>query len=1365
MADYKDAFVSEPGTLGVEGVFGIVPPQGAFSISENDFRAPSLAHFANRRMSKMSVDEVDLLEAAEEEVKHRRLRPLKELELLDTKIQAADKALAESGGFMRALGATLRRYNVSMPAVTVEYRNLTVRTDALMGSAGLPTVGNSLLSFMKGLVCMKQKTVDHAILDKLSGVIRPGRPTLLLGPPASGKSTLLKVLAGRYRNGNNLRITGELLYNGCTQNEFVVERTAAYVDQHDNHIPILSVIETLEFAHTCQLGTHGDGFNLPAELRKAARDARERGNQIEPPKTDGMTDEDMLKLLDETFGSGVNTLGAMRVMGISHCANTPVGDAMLRGVSGGERKRVTTAEMLVGARRVLLLDEISTGLDSATLYSISDVLCNACRLFNVTMVVSLLQPAPEVYNLFDDVILMSAGHVTFHGPVGQALPFYESLGFVRPPRKDVPSFLQEVATASGQHELAGSALKARMRKESQSPPPQQQQQKEQQEQEQQQQPQQQEQRQQRGESEEELGCSTGSNWLLSPDRVVEAYWSSDAGREMTALLSKRFDKATGNRYALVRRRYALTALEALVVVVRRQMLLVLRDQALMIGRLVQVIVIGLITGSLFLQLDHDVRSSRQFFSVAFLAVMFMAMGAMPVVPVTMATKGVWFKHRAACFYPPWCHALGANLAQVPASMVDSMVYSIIVYFMVGFHTSAGQFFLFYLVMASFAICSTVLFSTYHELEAFAGAAPRALRNPISLANAPRLRGVHVRDHLPLYAETGRLIAYCSPNPVVANAYGGLILLILILLSGFSIVRGSIPDYWIWAYYISPFAWALRCVVINEFTSPSWNSPIPGGEGQTVGERALGTFDFFTTRDWYWAGIGYMWALTFLLIGVSAVALTYLSGEPPVARVADPKQLAKARQKAEKARQEAEAGARQAAQANVAPPQANGANTSQVHVVVDVGKLPYTPITLVFQDIRYFVPNPSKGQKTDDGNPAPDKLELLKGVTGFAVPGSMTALMGGSGAGKTTLMDVIAGRKTVGEVRGNIWVNGHPKEQGSWARSSGYVEQMDIHTPATTVLEALMFSARLRLPRETPKAAVRAYVDSVIRMVELDDVMFSLVGLSGGNSGTGLNVDARKRLTLAVELVANPSVVFMDEPTSGLDARAASIVMKAIRAVANDGRTVMVVIHQPSIEIFEAFDMLLLLQRGGRTTYFGPLGSHSKPLVDYLMGQVPGVEPLPEGYNPATWMLEVTGAAKAVRIKAVEGVDWPQVYSGSSLAASNAARAEQLIEDSRKSYPQPLVVSGKYAARAPTQFAALLFKFQMVYWRTPSYNFVRLAMTIVVALVYGSIYWNQGEMPNPASVGRVQNVMGVLYSSSSFLGMLGRPYACHRDNLS
>lgn len=166
-----------------------------------------------------------------------------------------------------------------------------------------------------------------------------------------------------------------------------------------------------------------------------------------------------------------------------------------------------------------------------------------------------------------------------------------------------------------------------------------------------------------------------------------------------------------------------------------------------------------------------------------------------------------------------------------------------------------------------------------------------------------------------------------------------------------------------------------------------------------------------------------------------------------------------------------------------------------------------------------------------------------------------------------------GRKTVGLVRGDILVNGHPKEQASWARVVGYVEQTDIHSAALTVRESLLFSARLRLEESIKMDDIEAIVEETMRMVELDKLQWRVIG----NSESGLSLEQLKRVSIAVELVANPSVVFMDEPTSGLDARSATIVMRAVRNVADSHRTVMVTIHQPSMEIFEAFDTIILLQ--------------------------------------------------------------------------------------------------------------------------------------------------------------------------------------------
>ena len=122
------------------------------------------------------------------------------------------------------------------------------------------------------------------------------------------------------------------------------------------------------------------------------------------------------------------------------------------------------------------------------------------------------------------------------------------------------------------------------------------------------------------------------------------------------------------------------------------------------------------------------------------------------------------------------------------------------------------------------------------------------------------------------------------------------------------------------------------------------------------------------------------------------------------------------------------------------------------------------------------------------------------------------------------------------------------------------------------------------------------MDEVIELVELDGLKNTIVGLA---EITGLSTEQRKRLTIAVELVANPSIIFMDEPTSGLDARAAAIVMRTVRNTVDTGRTVVCTIHQPSIDIFESFDELLLMKRGGQAIYSGQLGQNSCKVVEYF----------------------------------------------------------------------------------------------------------------------------------------------------------------------
>ncbi|KAG1677139.1 hypothetical protein FOA52_000945 [Chlamydomonas sp. UWO 241] len=1335
---------------------GAIDPQRSIKNALEDVVGVTRGTIFRQRHAIMTPDEMMLFEITEQEAtgKQKKVHMAKREDLI-----ALDKRMAADADFGERMFRLVEKYDVSLPTITVAFKDVHLTTSALMGSKAVPTVGRSFVGLVRSLVCMPEQTTPFTIVDNASGVLVPGRMTLLLGPPSSGKTSLLKYLCGRMKGSSTVGASGSVTYNGHTFDEFDVVRTTANCGQVDEHIPQCTVLETLEFAHTCQHGRHADIEEMADLILKAVQErgvtsesVTERASAIGCKFGDVTTDADgqnikdeveLLNLLRDLKGTrGLRILWMCRMLGIQHTLDTPVGDAMLRGVSGGERKRVTIAEMIVGGRRALFLDEISTGLDSATLFSVIRSVKSVTHGFKYTTMISLLQPPPEVFWEFDDLMLMADGKIAWHGPVGDVIDFFSGLGFLCPVRKDVPSFLQEVVTYTGQLDYASDALLA-----------------------------------ERGFAERAFPGDGRKQYVVPIDDIRAAFWAHPAGQAQKKLIDTPFDMSQSHPAALRHGKYALNAVETLAVVVRRQWLLMFKDFGLMKGRVIQSLVVGLLVGGLFYQVPKTETNGVTYFGAIFLMIMFTSMGAMVGLTTALQTKGVWLKHRDNQFYPAWAHAAALTITQLPYQCVDVLVWIILTYFMVGFTYDAGRFFTSFIVLVGVSCSFGTLF---------------------------------------------RAIGHSSADVVAANSFGGLMLLILIVMSGFTIPSGLIPPWWIWAFWMSPYSWAMRALAINEMTSNDWTETSALDPSQTVGQYALVSFNFQFEMFWIWAGVGYLFGIAFVCTMCSALALKYLGGPAKIAAIPDEEELAKARKDAEVRRAalaaafEAEAAGRgpavpasaapkgsvcKASAAVLAVPAAIGSATSAAgkatmakmqdgasqsaeemrgagatpaaaigEVVIEMspadsimavqatpakakakaspgGDIPFEPITLVWQNLQYFVPNPSVGKTPD----APAELELLKSITGWAKPGELTALMGGSGAGKTTLMDCVAGRKTSGLIKGDITVNGHPKIQATWSRVMGYVEQMDIHTAAQTVIEALLFSARLRLPSSVSEDAMRNYVDQVVDLVDLTEIVFNLVGMPGV---TGLSVEQRKRLTIANEMVANPSVIFMDEPTSGLDARAASIVMRAVRNVGNSNRAVVVTIHQPSIEIFETFDNLLLLQRGGRTTYFGPLGFESNKLVGYLQA-VPGCEPMKDGLNPATWMLEITGGAISVSAKKVDA-DWPQLYADGALGTGNADHAAELVANLVGKLP-PISVTGHgqggaYAATFNSQVKALSYKFVAAYWRMPNYNYVRYVTAILVAVIYGSIYYKTGQLENPTNTGTVQSIGGVVYLSASFMGM-------------
>lgn len=213
-------------------------------------------------------------------------------------------------------------------------------------------------------------------------------------------------------------------------------------------------------------------------------------------------------------------------------------------------------------------------------------------------------------------------------------------------------------------------------------------------------------------------------------------------------------------------------------------------------------------------------------------------------------------------------------------------------------------------------------------------------------------------------------------------------------------------------------------------------------------------------------------------------------------------------------------------------------------------------------------------------PTPGK-KILKGVSGSIQSGSMWAVMGGSGAGKSTFFNVLMGKTR--HTGGVIKVNGHPKDMAKYKKLIGYVPQDDIVLPELTVRENILHSARCRLPMTWRDRDIQAYVDALISCIGLSHVQHSLVGdankpvVSGGQ---------RKRVSIGMELAAAPMCIFLDEPTSGLDATSASSIMRLLKAITKLGVTTITIIHQPREQIFHGFDNILLLGLGSEI-YAGP----------------------------------------------------------------------------------------------------------------------------------------------------------------------------------
>ncbi|KAI8531783.1 hypothetical protein RHMOL_Rhmol11G0162400 [Rhododendron molle] len=1109
------------------------------------------------------------------------------------------------------------KVGVELPTVVVRYKNLRVEAECeVVRGKPLPTLWNSLKRHLLDctkLVGLKSQEAKINIIDDFNGIIMPRRMTLLLGPPGCGKTTLLKALSGNL--DKSLKVAGEVSYNGQQLEEIIPQKTSAYISQNDLHIPKMTVRETLDFSARCQgVGTRAE---IMVEVIRREKQAR-----IVP---DPDIDTYMKAISIEGQKTTTQTDYILKILGLNICAETLVGDAMRRGVSGGQNKRLTTGEIIIGPTRALFMDEISNGLDSSTAYQVIACLQQLAHVTDATILVALLQPAPEIFDLFDDIILMAEGKIVYHGPRSHIVEYFEDCGFRCPERKGVADFLQEVISRKGQAQYWHQAEQ----------------------------------------------CYS----YISVDMFSKKFKESTHAKKLDDELSLSFMECFHKNESCFGM-YSLSKWVLFRACMSREWLLMRRNYFVYVFKSIQLVITASITMTMFLRggAGSFVTNANRYLGASFFSIFVLFFDGKAELSMTVARLPIFFKQRDLYFYPAWSYAISSTILKVPLSLWSALIWTSLTYYGIGYSPEPARFFGQFMLLFSVHFAATSLFR-------FLGSVSRTMAAAITSTSFAQL--------------------------------------FLFLFAGFIIPKKFLPvsiisEVQLWLHLSVSFL--QHSVVSSQPKHPAdqcnFSSVVKLAGNTTIGNETLENRGLHFSGYFFWISLGALLGFAILFNIGFTLALTFLN--PPRSRAIISYEKFTQIQGSEDSPNGAE----------IEPKlKSFQKTTSKPHK--DRVALPFEPLTLSFQDVQYYV-GPLK------------KLQLLCNIAGALRPGVLTALMGVTGAGKTTLLDVLAGRKTTGTIEGDIRIGGHPMVQDTFARISGYCEQTDIHSPQITIEESVVYSAWLRLHPEIDSQTKLEFVREVLEIIELDEIRNCLVGMPGIS---GLSTEQRKRLTIAVELVANPSIIFMDEPTTGLDARAAAIVMRAVKNVADTGRTIVCTIHQPSIDIFEAFDELILLKTGGHLIYSGPLGQHSSNVVKYFE-DISGVPTIRNNCNPATWMLEVTSPSAEAEL----GIDFSQVYKNSVLYMNNKALVTSLSipPDSKE-----LHFATRFAQNGWGQFKSCLWKQHLSYWRSPSYILNRYMYSLITSLLFGMLFWDQGR-----KLDNQQNLFNVLGAAFSVVFSLG-----------
>jgi len=298
----------------------------------------------------------------------------------------------------------------------------------------------------------------------------------------------------------------------------------------------------------------------------------------------------------------------------------------------------------VGPAKTFFMDEISTGLDSSTTFQICKFMSQMVHIMDGTMVISLLQPPPETYELFDDIILLSEGQIVYQGPRQHVLDFFQSMGFQCPPRKAIADFLQEVTSKNDQHQYWSRRDEPYR--------------------------------------------------YVSVSQFAKSFHSFHLGEKVATEFKVPYDKNQTHPAALVKDKYGISSWELLKACFSREWLLMKRDTFVLKYRIGQIILVAIFGCTLFLKTEMpvgNVEDGRKFFGALFFSLMNILFNGFAEQAMTVSRLPVFYKQRDFKFYPAWAFLLPIWVLRIPISFVESVLWILLTYYPIGFAPSASRF--------------------------------------------------------------------------------------------------------------------------------------------------------------------------------------------------------------------------------------------------------------------------------------------------------------------------------------------------------------------------------------------------------------------------------------------------------------------------------------------------------------------------------------------------------------------------------------------------------------------------------------------------------------------------------------------------